>query len=67
MAELYDAIGHGYRDLRRPDARIAAAILEGLGDAATIVNVGAGTGSYEPAGRPVVAVEPSWTIRFGAA
>jgi SAM-dependent methyltransferase len=62
MTELYDTIGDGYRRLRRPDPRIAAAILHALGDAATIVNVGAGTGSYEPEDRRVVAVEPSMTM-----
>ena len=55
----YDRIGHGYSDYRRADPRIAAAILDALGDARTVVNVGAGTGSYEPTDRPVVAVEPS--------
>lgn len=55
----YDAIGHGYADFRRADPRIAAAIHTALGDARTVVNVGAGTGSYEPVDRPVVAVEPS--------
>jgi SAM-dependent methyltransferase len=59
MAQLYDAIGLGYGRYRRSDLRIAAAILDALGDAATVVNVGAGAGSYEPADRPVVAVEPS--------
>lgn len=56
---LYDRIGRGYAALRRPDPRIAAAINEALGDAADVVNVGAGAGSYEPAGRTVLAVEPS--------
>jgi SAM-dependent methyltransferase len=56
---LYDTIGVGYGGQRRPDPRIAAAIGEALGDAASVVNVGAGTGSYEPVDRPVVAVEPS--------
>ena len=55
----YDSIGHGYSDYRRADPRIAAAIMSALGDAQTVVNVGAGTGSYEPTDRPVVAVEPS--------
>jgi SAM-dependent methyltransferase len=59
MAHLYDQIGIGYRALRRPDPRIAAAIVEALGPAASVVNVGAGAGSYEPADRRVVAVEPS--------
>lgn len=55
----YDAIGHGYAGYRRADPRIAAAIHDALGDARTVVNVGAGAGSYEPTDRPVVAVEPS--------
>ena len=59
MAELYDRIGRGYGAYRRPDARVAAAIDAALGEAVTIVNVGAGAGSYEPGGRRVVAVEPS--------
>jgi hypothetical protein len=44
MAQLYDAIGIGYHDYRRPDPRIATAIIGALGDAETVVNVGAGTG-----------------------
>jgi SAM-dependent methyltransferase len=59
MAELYDAIGQGYDVYRRPDPRIAAAITDALGTADTVVNVGAGAGSYEPRDRRVVAVEPS--------
>lgn len=60
MAEaLYDRIGQGYAQARRPDARILAAIETGLGDAASVVNVGAGSGGYEPADREVTAVEPS--------
>lgn len=59
MATSYDQIGIGYRAFRRPDGRIEAAIRHALGPATTIVNVGAGTGSYEPAGRIVTAVEPS--------
>ena len=55
----YDRIGIGYRQVRRPDPRIAARIEAALGDARTILNVGAGTGSYEPAGRELTAVEPS--------
>lgn len=55
----YDQIGDGYARRRQPDPRIAAAIVAALGDARTIVNVGAGTGSYEPADRIVQAVEPS--------
>lgn len=57
--ELYDHIGVNYAALRQPDARIAAAIADALGDAKTVVNVGAGSGSYEPHDRRVVAVEPS--------
>ncbi|HEY5053877.1 MAG TPA: class I SAM-dependent methyltransferase [Solirubrobacterales bacterium] len=55
----YDQIGVGYGEVRRPDPRIAARIDAALGDARTVLNVGAGTGSYEPAGREVTAVEPS--------
>jgi SAM-dependent methyltransferase len=56
---LYDRIGVGYTSSRQPDPRIAARIERALGDARTVVNVGAGAGSYEPAGRQVTAVEPS--------
>lgn len=59
---LYDTIGSGYARSRRPDPRIASTIADALGDAGSVVNVGAGTGSYEPAGRRVMAVEPSWTM-----
>jgi hypothetical protein len=55
----YDRIGIGYSDIRRPDPRIAARIEAALGDARTVLNVGAGTGSYESPGREVTAVEPS--------
>jgi SAM-dependent methyltransferase len=55
----YDEIGLGYSALRRTDARIAAQIEDALGDASSVLNVGAGTGSYEPAGRDLTAVEPS--------
>jgi SAM-dependent methyltransferase len=55
----YDRIGLGYAELRRPDPRIAAVIEEALGDARSVVNAGAGAGSYEPSDRRVVAVEPS--------
>ena len=55
----YDEIGTTYTVGRRTDPRWMDAIDEALGDAETIVNVGAGTGSYEPSGRRVVAVEPS--------
>lgn len=56
---VYDEIGVGYRRFRRPDRRIESAIRAALGPAATIVDVGAGSGSYEPADRTVTAVEPS--------
>jgi SAM-dependent methyltransferase len=59
---LYDAIGRTYAASRREDPRIALAIRTALGDAASIVNVGAGAGSYEPSDRRVVAVEPSATM-----
>lgn len=57
--ELYDTIGRGYRERRRQDPRIAARILRALEGAASVVNVGAGAGSYEPRDRKLVAVEPS--------
>ena len=56
---LYDTIGRGYARQRRPDPRIAERLTTALGDAETVVNVGAGAGSYEPSDRTVVAVEPS--------
>jgi SAM-dependent methyltransferase len=59
VAELYDRIGVGYTRFRGEDPRIAAAIHAALGDASTVVNVGAGAGAYEPRDRQVVAVEPS--------
>jgi SAM-dependent methyltransferase len=55
----YDRIGQGYASTRREDPRFAARIEAALGDARTVVNVGAGTGSYEPHDRHVVAIEPS--------
>jgi SAM-dependent methyltransferase len=55
----YDRLGRGYSRVRRPDPRIAAQIDAALGTARTVLNVGAGTGSYEPEGREVTAVEPS--------
>ena len=59
----YGAIGSGYSRYRRPDPRIAAAVHSALGDAATVLNIGAGAGSYEPADRDVTAVEPSASMR----
>jgi SAM-dependent methyltransferase len=55
----YDTIGRGYSAYRRADPHIAAAVHTALGDARTVVNVGAGTGSYEPTDRPVIPIEPS--------
>ncbi|NNL65009.1 MAG: class I SAM-dependent methyltransferase [Myxococcales bacterium] len=57
--QLYDAIGHGYVERRRQDPRIAEPIVRALGRCESVVNVGAGAGSYEPRDRKVVAVEPS--------
>jgi SAM-dependent methyltransferase len=57
--ERYDAIGHGYARYRREDPRLAARIRTALGAARTVVNVGAGAGSYEPSDVHVIAVEPS--------
>ena len=59
VADLYDRIGGGYVTTRRADARIAALIDAALGDAVSVINVGAGTGNYEPIARRVIAVEPS--------
>jgi len=58
----YDEIGSGYGAVRRGDPRIAAAIHDALGPSASVVNVGAGTGNYEPDDRWVLAVEPSATM-----
>ncbi len=58
VTAVYDRIGIGYAELRVPDPRIAAQVHAALGAANTVVNVGAGTGSYEPA-TTVAAVEPS--------
>jgi SAM-dependent methyltransferase len=62
-SQLYDTIGRSYAATRRTEPRIAARIWAALGDARTVLNVGAGTGSYEPADRDVTAVEPSATMR----
>ena len=56
---IYDRIGRGYATTRRPDPRIARRILDALGGAERVLNVGAGAGSYEPEVARVVAVEPS--------
>ncbi len=64
MDPIYDRIGQGYSALRKPDPRIAAQIHSALGDARSVVNVGAGAGSYEPFDRELVAVEPSTEMIF---
>jgi SAM-dependent methyltransferase len=58
-ARGYDEIGPGYSAMRRADPRLHRAILEALGGARSVANVGAGAGSYEPTDREVIAVEPS--------
>ena len=62
-ARLYDVIGSAYTTTRRTEPRIAAKIWAALGDARTVLNVGAGTGSYEPPDRYVTAAEPSAVMR----
>jgi SAM-dependent methyltransferase len=62
-AQLYDTIGGTYTVTRRTEPRIAAQVWAALGDARTVLNVGAGTGSYEPSDRDVTAVEPSAVMR----
>jgi SAM-dependent methyltransferase len=57
--ELYDRIGTSYLATRRPDPRLACVIWGALGDAETVLNVGAGAGGYEPPDRAVTALEPS--------
>jgi len=61
--QLYDSIGAAYTVTRRTEPRIAAQVWAALGDARTVLNVGAGTGSYEPPDRDVTAVEPSAVMR----
>ena len=61
--QLYDAIGATYTVTRCTEPRIAAQVWAALGDARTVLNIGAGTGSYEPPGRDVIAVEPSAVMR----
>jgi SAM-dependent methyltransferase len=56
---VYDRIGRQYTANRRADPRWEALVAQQIGDAQRIVNVGAGTGSYEPANRAVAAIEPS--------
>ena len=57
--DAYDQLGVGYPTHRRTDPRLAAVIANALGDARTVLNIGAGTGAYEPADRTVVARDPS--------
>ena len=59
---IYETIGRSYASTRREDPRIAAHIHAALGDAATIVNIGAGSGNYEPRDRIVTSVEPTETM-----
>src|ERR1022692_1459508 len=59
----YEQIGAGYIHARCTEPRIAERIFSALGDAVSVLNVGAGTGSYEPPGRDVLAVEPSRVMR----
>ena len=59
----YAIFGQGYAGQRRPDPRIEAFLHRHLGDAKTVLNVGAGTGSYEPLDRHVIAIEPSAAMR----
>jgi SAM-dependent methyltransferase len=63
VGALYDRIGQTYATSRRADPRIARQIRAAIGDARSVVNVGAGTGAYEPEGLDVVAVEPSAVMR----
>jgi SAM-dependent methyltransferase len=60
---LYEQIGTNYMRARRTEPRIAEQIWSALGDAESVLNVGAGTGSYEPPDRKVLAVEPSRSMR----
>lgn len=61
-AAVYDCIGPGYPATRRADPRIEAQIHAALRGATSVVNVGAGTGNYEPRDRLVVAADPSLTM-----
>jgi ubiquinone/menaquinone biosynthesis C-methylase UbiE len=62
MAAIYDAIGRTYRRTRQPDPRIGEAIAAAVRDCASLLNVGAGTGSYEVKKEQLVALEPSLTM-----
>jgi ubiquinone/menaquinone biosynthesis C-methylase UbiE len=63
MTLVYDVIGTSYNTTRHADPRLEQAIWGALGDSKTVLNVGAGTGAYEPRDRSVVGVEPSVTMR----
>jgi SAM-dependent methyltransferase len=63
VGELYDRIGRTYTATRQEEPRLRAALHAALGDARTVLNVGAGTGAYEPSDRQVLAVEPSAVMR----
>lgn len=63
VSSLYDRIGRSYTATREEDTRIAAAVHAALGDARTVLDVGAGAGAYEPSDRDVLAVEPSAVMR----
>jgi SAM-dependent methyltransferase len=62
VSKVYDEIGNGYSRNRKPDPRISQRINSALGNCASIINVGAGSGSYEPADKGVIAIEPSATM-----
>jgi hypothetical protein len=59
----YSTLAVDYANVRRPDPRIGAQLAAALGEVRTVINVGAGTGSYEPTDRHVVAVEPAAEMR----
>jgi SAM-dependent methyltransferase len=59
VATLYDAIGINYSVTRCTDPKIAKQLYAEFQGATRIVNIGAGTGSYEPDNVELVAVEPS--------
>jgi SAM-dependent methyltransferase len=59
---LYDQIGQTYTSTRHPDPRIATAINAALTDADSIINIGSGAGAYEPVGKNLVGIEPSWEM-----
>jgi hypothetical protein len=65
IAPAYDRMGIDYSEIRRADPRFEAAIWDALGDAKSVLNVGAGAGTYEPRDREVLAVEPVRAIDYG--